>query len=113
MVIVDGAGRDLTDTQAALGQMIFWAGSFETALRFTSELLARGEQERDALVRLTVGPLMKETKKYASRRPEIDEGMRRELAAIVTAAKPHVESRNVYIHGGWAEPPASASGPTQ
>ncbi|MFD7917150.1 hypothetical protein ACFV30_41855 [Streptomyces sp. NPDC059752] len=96
--------RNLTDIHAALGRMVYQAASLESVIRFTGEMLAKNEQEAKDLAGKTAGTLFPAVATIVARRPGITPEERGQFAAIVADAKPHLTSRNTYIHGGWGEP---------
>ncbi|CAN3978433.1 hypothetical protein [Kitasatospora purpeofusca] len=83
--------------------MIYAAGSLETVVRFAGEMLATTEAARNELAGSTAGKLFQQVKKIVADGGELNAEQVAEYTSIVSDADPYVQSRNVYIHGGWAE----------
>ncbi|GAA3479611.1 hypothetical protein [Streptomyces yanii] len=92
---------DLIAIEAALGRMVYRAGALETVVRFTGESLAATTNERDELAGTTAGTVLRLTKDIASRSPDVTAEDLAELIVIFDEIRPTLDSRNVYIHGGW------------
>ncbi|MEU2247430.1 hypothetical protein [Streptomyces sp. NPDC019224] len=92
---------DLTAIEAALGRMVHRAGTLETVVRFAGEALASTREDRDELAGTTAGRVLSLTEKIAGDSKDVSPEEYAELTAIFAEIRPRLDSRNVYIHGGW------------
>ena len=102
----DSSGRTVTDIEAALGRVIYRAGNFEVIMQSVGAVLATTGEERAMIEGRTAGVLLDGMKDLATRRAqngELDSDLLGQLKAITADAQTHLDCRNDYVHGAWAE----------
>ncbi|MFI5749048.1 hypothetical protein ACIBBE_24650 [Streptomyces sp. NPDC051644] len=95
---------DLTAIEAALGRMVYRAGSLEAAVRYTGGQLATTAEQLKELGGLSAGNLVNKARGYAKKAvtdKRISSDERAELVRLLDETGVHLKSRNTYIHGVW------------